>query len=745
MSGDNLAIVAGVEEHGATQTLEPAPTSMAKPENLNVPYRLLHQMLRGRYPMAITTGLLLGALVAVYLWHTTEPQYASSGLIRISYDIPKLNTTDDYKPMEVFEAFMQSQQALMTSHRVLSEALKDPQWQKSRFAVDPQATDRFVGGLKVEHRAGTEHLQVTYTSSNPVFAAVAANAVIDAYAQLYQAANQQSTNEKAAAMQTRRDQLREKMDRQEAELRQSAAEFGGSNVERFYDLAVQRLGRVESALIDVRIALALTERPGQAPGRVFLTPQQIARFDGTMGRYLAEREQLENEQEQLRLRGYGEGHKQMVQVQRALELVTARIRDYAMDFQTAEHTQPVSPAGPSTGVNVAGKTADALHVDEKNLTALEKEVKDQLAILSTKKMAVDAARSELDKAKGDYSELTQKMALLQVEAGMGGRMSIMSRAEIPVVAQRDRRAQAAALGGIGAFLLPSAAIIVVTAARRRYRYSEDAAETADHRELPLLGILPQLPPRLTEPEYAADAAQCVHQIRVMLQVRAQGQESMAYLMTSACPGEGKTSLTAALALSYAAAGAKTLLLDADLIGQRLTRGYRMEDRSGFREIVAGSLEVKPYETAMANLSIIPAGVSDGRDACAVSSGVVKRLLKDLRSRYDVILVDSGPILGSLEALVVAGQVDGVVLTISREQQKPLVDRAVRQLKSVGARIAGMVFNKAQNWDFRRSVSMSSLRSVSRSPDTGLVRAGVTSTSGFGSLVDSVQTYMPGAV
>jgi len=149
-------------------------------------------------------------------------------------------------------------------------------------------------------------------------------------------------------------------------------------------------------------------------------------------------------------------------------------------------------------------------------------------------------------------------------------------------------------------------------------------------------------------------------------------------------------------------------------------------------------------TKTPNLSLLPCGVSDGRDACAVSASAVKKLLAGCRQQFDVILVDSGPILGSLEASVMAGQVDGVILTISREQQKPLVERAIAHLRSVGAQVAGMVFNKAERRDFYRSVAASSLRSISAKGQetSALVRVGVTATSGFGSLVDSVQSYMP---
>ncbi len=67
-----------------------------------------------------------------------------------------------------------------------------------------------------------------------------------------------------------------------------------------------------------------------------------------------------------------------------------------------------------------------------------------------------------------------------------------------------------------------------------------------------------------------------------------------------------------------------------------------------------------------------------------------------------------------------------MLTISREQQKPLVDRAIRQLKSMNAKIAGMVFNKAQTADFKRSVGASSLRSIPRNPETSaMVKMGMT--------------------
>ena len=80
----------------------------------------------------------------------------------------------------------------------------------------------------------------------------------------------------------------------------------------------------------------------------------------------------------------------------------------------------------------------------------------------------------------------------------------------------------------------------------------------------------------------------------------------------------------------------------------------------------------------------------------------------------MILIDTGPILGSIEATPVAAASDGVILTVARGQQRPLVEKALAHLNSIGARVAGVVFNRAQSRDFEQSISGISMRSASRS-------------------------------
>jgi Mrp family chromosome partitioning ATPase len=93
---------------------------------------------------------------------------------------------------------------------------------------------------------------------------------------------------------------------------------------------------------------------------------------------------------------------------------------------------------------------------------------------------------------------------------------------------------------------------------------------------------------------------------------------------------------------------------------------------------------------------------------------MRRLINEARKHFEVILIDTGPILGSIEATPVCSAVDGVVLTVARGQQRPLVEKALAHLRSIGARISGVVFNRAQARDFEQSISGISLRSAARS-------------------------------
>ena len=321
------------------------------------------------------------------------------------------------------------------------------------------------------------------------------------------------------------------------------------------------------------------------------------------------------------------------------------------------------------------------------------------------------------------------------------RLEIISDGDVPLQAFRDRRKMFAAAGAIFGAALPTALLVLLSLVRPRHRYS-DEAEVDIAGQAGLLGILPALPMRLEDPEVAAGAAQCVHQMRVMLQVAARG-ESRNYLLTSSCSGEGKTSLTMALGLSFAASGSRTLVVDFDMVGRALTRGLGASDELGLFESLNGGDPLRFVRRTRAGIWFLPAGRVNALYASKVSHLSIRRFLQSLRQDFDVVLIDSGPILGSVEAATVAPEVDGVIVTVTRGQESALVEKTSHYLRTIGARIEGFVFNRAKHKDFHRSTYGSSVRPMS-SRDL-LVRPVNDDADGllrFGPLVESVMSSLP---
>ena len=127
-----------------------------------------------------------------------------------------------------------------------------------------------------------------------------------------------------------------------------------------------------------------------------------------------------------------------------------------------------------------------------------------------------------------------------------------------------------------------------------------------------------------------------------------------------------------------------------------------------KPLLKGRLKVLPVRNDSRPVDS-PAGRADATGASRLSLPPMRRILDEARQFFDIVLIDSGPILGSVEASVVAQDVEGVILIVARGQQVPLVKRALAQLRAVDARIAGMVFNRADAKEFSRAGYASSMR------------------------------------
>jgi capsular exopolysaccharide synthesis family protein len=168
------------------------------------------------------------------------------------------------------------------------------------------------------------------------------------------------------------------------------------------------------------------------------------------------------------------------------------------------------------------------------------------------------------------------------------------------------------------------------------------------------------------------------------------------MLTSAAPGEGKSTIAAHLAIANADRGKKTLLVDGDLRRPSLHSKFGLNPREGLSNVLTGELSwqdvVVPIE-GRPNLSFLAAGLGSHRAADLMGPRLAT-LLDEFAKEYDLVILDSPPLLGFAECLQMATAADGVLI-ISRagETRRKAVAELVSVLNRLRANIVGVVLNQ----------------------------------------------------
>jgi capsular exopolysaccharide synthesis family protein len=722
----------------------------------------LHRHMRGRYWIALPLGVIFGLAGGYYGWKSQKPIYRSDAAIQIKYKMPSMPTPDGRSnggtlvgEIPMYDEYMATQYYLITSRRVISQALERDEWKNTGRGDDMETVMMFADNLVVEHPRQTQTLHISYTDRDPGVAAAGANAIVRTYEELYKKGDKDTQDgavQKLIEASVDKQRLIRDEKRQISEL--AVANYGTEDVEPIYKNEQDQYIQLDQRLNQLTWALA--QRAANVdPGKAFdrLTNEKIGMMDPVMASKIAIKSDRQQDVARLEV-SQGWRSQSLKSAQASLERASQDVEDYGKEYR---EFQKELANDVDLGTNGSSSLAQRLTMSKE---ALQQEINSVQALCDKQKAKMNevggivrAIHDHQDHIK-EYTEDLQKMEhekeIFEFQTSGPQRLLVLNPGEVPVVPIKDGRKKVAIAGGLGGGLLPIFICIGLGLMNKRYRYSDDTQAASGMP--PLLGILPTLPDKLSDPEQAAIAAHCIHQLRIMLQVNGglsgsgggSGTERRVYMITSASAGDGKTSLTMALGLSFAASGSRTLVVDCDMVGQGLTNRLKARSSEGLQEaLCAGTLQGRVKKTTTPNLYILPIGGAESGHAGALSPVSIRRLLVEARRIFDVVIIDTGPVLGSLEAQVIAAAADSVILTIARGQHHQLVERSVRLLQQVGAKVAGMVFNRAEKHDFQRSVGSSSLKSMSSTPRSQrMLIADSSEESRFGPLARSVASFMP---
>jgi Mrp family chromosome partitioning ATPase/uncharacterized protein involved in exopolysaccharide biosynthesis len=681
--------------------------------------RSVHVALRGRYLWVIVLGFLCSAVFGAVTWRLARPIYHSEGLLRIAYTLPEvIQETDQNKPLAQFDMFILSQRMVISSRRILDQAIMDPVWKTMNRPVPQYPDQYFAKNLRVETKPRSEYIQIAVTDYDPATASAAVNSIISAYYEYTTNLSKQTESQRISALETKIAQVNADIKILHDKATAISKDYGTSKLDPFYEIATSRVGKLKAALEELQVAMisapagpttaAVAARAAAAAAASTqpsqLTAELVAMSDPVMRNHLAEQERLEKDLRRYRTLGYEDNHRSVMMAKQELEDVKDRISKYLAFCQELHNTRlAISQENRTGGVPLAGKSLSQLRDLEIKLLKLYTSAKEELAALVKARTELEPIESKLKAQQDDLEHLTKRLGVLQTEQSLGNnRLTIISTGEIPLSPDRDLRPWLGAAAALLGLCLPGLIVFLrYQLARRTYRYSDETESDLQSR-IPLLGILPVLGNQGNDDEQAIAAAHSIHQIRVTLRAQSPGSGSSVYLVTSAASGEGKTSVTMSLALSFAASRARTLVIDGDLVGRRFTQNLEATDTQGLHEALEAGTMNRIVLRTKAGVSVLTTGKGSVRDACGIGPEKIRALMAQARLNFDVILIDTGPILGSVEAAVLAQEADSVIFTVSRGQRRTLVEQSLRRLSLLGVRTAGIIFNRAQVSDFNRS-------------------------------------------
>jgi capsular exopolysaccharide synthesis family protein len=196
---------------------------------------------------------------------------------------------------------------------------------------------------------------------------------------------------------------------------------------------------------------------------------------------------------------------------------------------------------------------------------------------------------------------------------------------------------------------------------------------------------------------ASAAAEAFRALRTTIMLSRAGGGPKTILVTSCAPGEGKTTVVTNLAVAFALHNKNVIIVEADLRRPRINNTIKASNAIGLSSVLAGTHtrdEAIVRGVILPSLDILPAGPRPPMPSEILGSAEFDRLLEDLRSRYDIVLIDSPPALLVTDAVSISAKADATIWVVrAGVAVRPQLIRAVHLIERNGMPVIGFVLNR----------------------------------------------------
>jgi polysaccharide biosynthesis transport protein len=648
------------------------------------------QVIRNRWGVILLTFflVLLASLVVValldkkYVGRTSlQVHNTSKGII---FGDPNEENRFNQGP-----AFLETQFKIITSPETLLRVVNKKNLKTRWDMTEDEAMEKLKRMIETEEERGTEIISIEVYSTAWDEAAELANAVREAYEERRKETEQERVGRITGALNLKLKTQEEEVEEARIEMMQLMKQHGivdmsimtGRGLSPTIGTSDDSYRDSKRSELDMQTQVAtlkanLENLQSLSGENLIESAMSLGIKDATIENFASKYKTDKVEFERMTNSGFGKRHPKVIGLQKQIEEESRILQNAAINYRN------------SLTITIKN-LEDAL----KSVQQITKDKKEETVEEKTKSAEYSQAKNRYEMRLDLLNQMRETFLKTQVN-------ELLPRVPIEIheVAKPDStpaRPNVPLLLGIGAGL----GLILGLVLAFFLEYLDTSVKTLDDVErylgVPVLAVIPKDVGVLHKQSGLSPDAEAYRILRTNIEFNRKSADANAITIVSGGAGEGKSTTLVNLAYICAQGGYNTLMIDGDLRRPKLHTFFDINNSVGLTNYLTTALQLEDVilQTPIENLYFMPSGILPADAAGILNSRRMSELIADVKNRFDLVLIDSPPILGVSDASVLASEVDLTIIVIQhRKLPRTMLMRVKQAIENVGGNLLGVVLN-----------------------------------------------------